>query len=249
MKRVWLGMMFALSYFTALPVRFASGVDLSHPRILSSMVLSLPLVGIILSALSLGVWYLLSPIGWVGAVIAALIYPVAYGFLHTEAVMDVADALYAAHSGKDPYTIIKDPTVGAMGVFYGVTILLIKTALIVQLLLSGHGIVLIEATLISRMGLVALIHYHTFRSSFVEQLRHALSGREVLIVLGIYALIGWVALPSFLLWLGAGLATAFLLSYALRSRLGFVNGDVLGATLEGVEVVVMLGSVCFLVSG
>ncbi len=240
MRQVWDGVKFAVSYFSALPVRFSSEADLTHPRVLESMVLSMPMVGVLLAGLTLGVWYLLGSIGWAGAVIAALIYPVMYGFLHTEAVMDVADALYAAHSGKDPYTIIKDPTVGAMGVFYGVTILLIKTALITSLLLAGHGIALIEAALISRMGLVVLFHLHTFRSSFVEQLRQALDGRNTLIVLGIYTLVGLIFLPAFWLWLGVGLAAAIAISYALRSRLGFVNGDVLGATLEGVEVVVLI---------
>ena len=243
MKRVWDGVKFAVSYFSALPVRFSSEADLTHPRVLESMVLSLPMVGVLLSVMTLGVWYGLSSIGWAGAVVAALLYPVMYGFLHTEAVMDVADALYAAHNGKDPYTIIKDPTVGAMGVFYGVTILLIKTALITSLLLSGHGIVLIEAALISRMGLVVLFHLHTFRSRFVEQLQQALVGRDTLIVLGIYTLVGLIFLPAFWLWLGIGIITTIAISYTLRSRLGFVNGDVLGATLEGVEVVVMLGVV------
>ena len=240
MKHLWDGVKFAVSYFSALPVRFSSDADLTHPRVLESMVFSLPIVGVLLAGMTLGVWYLLGLIGWAGAVIAALIYPVMYGFLHTEAVMDVADALYAAHSGKDPYAIIKDPTVGAMGVFYGVTTLLIKTTLITSLLLSGHGIVLVEAALISRMGLVILFHLHTFRSRFVVQLQRALVGRDTLIVLGIYTLVGLIFLPAFWLWLGAGLATAIAISYALRSRLGFVNGDVLGATLEGVEVVVMI---------
>ncbi len=240
MRQVWDGVKFAVSYFSTLPVRFSSEADLTHPRVMESMVLSLPMVGVLLSGMTLGVWYGLSSIGWAGAVIAALIYPVMYGFLHTEAVMDVADALYAAHSGKDPYTIIKDPTVGAMGVFYGVTTLLIKTALITSLLLSDHGIVLIEAALISRMGLVVLFHLHTFRSSFVSQLQRALVGRDTWIVLGIYTLVGLIFLPAFWLWLGVGLVTAIAISYALRSRLGFVNGDVLGATLEGVEVVVLI---------
>ncbi|WP_299804308.1 adenosylcobinamide-GDP ribazoletransferase, partial [Sulfuricurvum sp. RIFOXYD2_FULL_44_160] len=135
MNKVYLGVKFALSYFTLLPIRFRTDDDLSHPRVLKAMLLTLPFVGALLASLSIGIFMALESLGWLGALIAAVAYMVLYGFIHTEAVIDVADALYAAHSGKDPYDIIKDPTVGAMGVLYGVSFTLLKIAALSTLLM------------------------------------------------------------------------------------------------------------------
>ncbi len=60
-----------------------------------------------------------------------------YGFIHTEAIIDVVDAIYARHSGKDAYDVIKESTVGAMGVLYAVGFMLLKIAGIIYLLIHS----------------------------------------------------------------------------------------------------------------
>ena len=37
-----------------------------------------------------------------------------------------------------------------------------------------------------------------------------------------------------------GLLLSLFISYVIKSKIGFVNGDVLGATLEGVEVLLFI---------
>ena len=86
-----------------------------------------------------------------------------YGFLHTEAIMDVADAIYAKHSGKDAYEIIKEPTVGAMGVLYGTSLMLLKIVGIAYLLMQGYFMKFITITIISRLSLLLLFDVHKFR--------------------------------------------------------------------------------------
>ena len=74
----------------------------------------LPFVGFVLGLLTVVIYSILDSIPILGAIIASCIYFVLYGFIHTEAVIDVVDAIYAKHSGKDAYKIIKEPTVGAI---------------------------------------------------------------------------------------------------------------------------------------
>jgi cobalamin synthase len=38
-----------------------------------------------------------------------------------------------------------------------------------------------------------------------------------------------------------GLFFSYLITIFIRSKIGFVNGDVLGAALEGVEIILFLG--------
>ena len=129
MREYYLGLKFSFSYFTLLPIQFSKADDLSTKPVLGSMLFFFPLVGLVLGLLTIGLFWLLSSLSWLGSVIAAVMYMVLYGFLHTEAVIDVADAIYASHSGKDAYAIIKDPTVGAMGVLYAVTVVLLKVGI------------------------------------------------------------------------------------------------------------------------
>ena len=241
MNKILLGIKFSLSYFTLLPIRFHANDDLSHPRVLKVMLLSLPFVGALLAGLSIALFLGLESLGWLGGLIAAVAYMMMYGFIHTEAVIDVADAVYAAHCGKDPYEIIKDPTVGAMGVLYGVSFLILKVAVLSTLLIHHLFVPFIAIAVISRLGLLVLIRMYDFRSSFVSQLHANCSIFPLVLVISLLGVLGfyflsWNIFPFF----GVGMATAFFLSYRTKKVLGFINGDVLGMSLEGVEFVLMM---------
>jgi len=240
-NKIYLGIKFALSYFTILPIRFDAEDDLSHPRVLKAMLLSLPFVGGLLSGLSIALFMGLESLGWLGALIAAVAYMVLYGFIHTEAVIDVADALYAAHSGKDPYEIIKDPTVGAMGVLYGVSFTLLKIAALSTALIHHLFLPFIAIAVISRISVLILIRTYEFRSSFVTQLHNNLRIAPLMLLIVLCGGIGFYLLSGhFLVLFVAGIFTALFLSYAAKKSLGFINGDVLGMSLEGVELILIV---------
>ncbi len=241
MNKIYLGIKFSLSYFTLLPVRFCTDDDLSHPRVLKSMLLSLPFIGALLAGLSIGLFMGLESLGWLGALIAAAVYMVLYGFIHTEAVIDVADAVYAAHSGKDPYAVIKEPTVGAMGVLYGVSFTLLKIAALATLLMHHLFLPFIALAVISRIALLVLIRIHDFRSSFVSQLHENLPLFSLILLIAVCAGVGFYTLSwhFFALFIIGILAALFLSAFTKRS-LGFINGDVLGMSLEGVELILIL---------
>ena len=229
------------SYFSILPVRFKKNDDLSTPTVLASMLFFLPLVGLVLGSISLGIFTLLESLGWLAALISAIAYMMLYGFLHTEAIMDVADALYAKHSGKDAYEIIKEPTVGAMGVLWAVCMVLLKVGAIVFLLLHGEYALFLSVLLVSRLGLLLLFFTQTFRSSFITQMQEGFSKRYFAGSLMLFTLIGvWLSSWHFMVLLGVGLLFAYLLANFLKAKLGFINGDVLGTTLESTEILLFI---------
>ncbi len=243
MREHYLGLKLMFSYFSILPIRFAKTDDLSSPAVLASMLFFLPLAGLVFGSISLGLFALLESLGWFAAIIAACAYMMLYGFLHTEAIIDVADALYAAHSGKDAYKVIKEPTVGAMGVLWAGCMVLLKVAGIVYLLLHGAYALFISVLLISRLGLLLLFATQRFRSSFIGAIQKGFKKSHFVGSLLLFTLIGLLLSGSyFILLLTLGMLLSYLIFRQIQRKLGFGNGDVLGTTLEGVEILLFIGA-------
>lgn len=239
-RNFYLGFKFALSYFSILPVNFNSKDDLSSKEILNFMVLSLPLVGAILGIITVLIYSFIENLELYGAVISALIYMILYGFIHTEAVLDVADAIYASHSNKDAYKIIKDPTVGAMGVLYAIALVIAKIVGITYLLLHNLFIEFIIIIIVSRLSLVILFRIHKFRSTFATQLKESLNQNHLIIAIIFITVISIYIGYSAIIILFSGILLSIFISFWIKNKLSFVNGDVLGATLESVEVIMFL---------
>jgi len=236
MKNVYLGLKFAFSYFSILPINLKKSDNLAEKKVLASMLFFLPLVGLVLGATTLLLFLLITHLEWYASLISAVVYMMLYGFIHTEAVIDVADAIYASHSGKDAYAIIKEPTVGAMGVLYAIGFVLLKVAGIVYLFNHHLLMEFVAILIISRLSLLMLFKIHTFNSSFATLLKESLSNRYFIASFTLFTLIGSILVHKFIFLLLIGLLLAYLISIWIKSKIKFVNGDVLGATLESVEI-------------
>ena len=241
MRDYWLGLKFMFSYFTILPVHFKESDDLSKPSILASMLFWLPMGGLVLGTLSVLLYRILFPLEWVAGILAAVAYMMLYGFLHTEAIMDVADALYAKHAGKDAFAVIKESTVGAMGVLWAVALMLLKVSAIVFLLsYEAYGFFL-SALIVSRLGLLLLFFTQTFRSSFITTMQRGFEKSYFAGSLLLFGTIGTLLSGwHFFILLLIGLGVAYFIATTLAKKLGFMNGDVLGTTLESTEIILML---------
>jgi len=243
MKDFYLGLKLMFSYFTILPVRFQKEDDLSKKSILAAMLFWLPLGGLVLGSMSLVLFSLLSSLQWLGAVAVAVLYMMLYGFLHTEAIMDVADALYAKHSGKDAYEIIKEPTVGAMGVLWAGCMVLLKVSGLVFLLMHDSWHYFLAILLVSRLGLLLLFYTQTFRSHFITKLQEAFKPKYFITSYILFSTIGFVIVGwKFFVLLSIGLVLSYFIAVKLKKMLGFINGDVLGTTLESVEILLFIGA-------
>jgi adenosylcobinamide-GDP ribazoletransferase len=241
MQNLYLGFKFAFSYFSILPVKFKYSDDLSSKTVLGSMLLFFPFVGAVLGSLSVGLFMMLDGLSWYGAIISAVAYMMLYGFLHTEAVIDVADAIFASHSGKDAYTIIKDPTVGAMGVLWAIGLVLLKISGIVFLLIHHLFSEFISIVIISRLALLLLFYTQTFKSIFVNKLKDALRIKCLSVTVIIFSIFGlYLTGIDFIILMFFGFSFSFIVVYFIKSKLGFINGDVLGAILESTEIFLII---------
>ncbi len=227
MSNLLFNLKYAFSFFSILPVKFKDSDDFKN----SKMILFLPLVGVVLGVISILPYVMIkNPLF---AVSSALLYLFLYGFLHLEAVVDVVDALYAKMSGKDAYKVLKEPSVGAIGVLWGVSYLCLKVAGFSYLLFHERYFDLTSVLVFSRVVLVYLIVNESFKSSFIDSLKEAVSKKElfVMMVLVVAVFIKFIWLFVVLFLVGV------VLLKEVEKRLGFKNGDVLGFVLESSEIV------------
>lgn len=238
MRDFLLGLKFGISYFTILPVSsFKEDEDVTKKEVLNYSVVTLPFVGLILGCLTLLLYSFLDSIPWLGAILSASFYMILYGFLHTEAILDVVDAIYAKHSGKDAYKVIKESTIGAMGMLYALVFVLAKIAAIVYMFSQDLLLEFLCVLIISRFCTGFNLYFNDFKSSFLSMLKDSINLKYYLIALALFTIFAYFLISSNIFYL---LIIGFLLSFfvinSIKKSLGFLNGDALGMTLELVEL-------------
>ena len=243
-KDLILGLKFAFSYFSIIPIKFDNNVDLSKKEIINYLMFFLPLVGAVLSLGACVAFYLLQDLSYLGAVICAFFYMMLYGFIHTEAILDVVDALYAKHSGKDAYEVIKEPTIGAMGFLYALGFVSIKVAALVMLFLNEMFLEIIAIAIVSRVSVQFMTKTNEFKSSFVNLMKDSFVSYKLSFGLCFIVCLFLLGFKAFVLFFMALIFTYFFSSF-LEKNLGFLNGDALGFNLEFVEIILFI-SVCLL---
>jgi adenosylcobinamide-GDP ribazoletransferase len=240
MNKILNAFYFALSYFSIIPV-FVKNMEINNETYKYTLAL-LPLVGAILASvvilLNLGLVELFNPL--YASFICAVVYLALYGFLHLEAVCDVVDAWFASHGGKDPYKIMKEPTIGAIGALYAFSFVLLKVAAITYLLYEEQYMLFFIICIFSRLNFIYLLGYFKFSKDSFLSLAFADAGVfKVKLYSLVYILIAFFIVPNSLILLFVSLLSFFIILRTLNKQFGFVNGDCLGFTLEHVELILL----------
>jgi adenosylcobinamide-GDP ribazoletransferase len=228
LRELYQGLKLAFGYFSILPVRFHAQEQASY----RFMLFFFPLVGFVVAMIAVGIYELLGS-SWYGALVSSVAYMLLYGFLHTEAICDVTDALFASHGGKDPYRVIKESTVGSMGMLYTVAFVLLKIATLCYLFLEGLYLYIIAIAVVSRLAVVYQVYFCDFQSTFVNLLKQEIGIGAIKIVSAFSLMLLFVLIGIDTIWIAVLIImVTFLGTSYLQSRLGFLNGDTLGASLE-----------------
>jgi len=240
MKDIYIGVKFCFSYFSILPVNISNDIDVTKDSIIKSFLFFLPFIGLVLGVLTVSIYYIFESYSYLGLIVASISYMVLYGFLHTEAIADVVDALYAKHSGKDAYKVIKEPTIGAMGLLYTIVFVLLKIAVIMYIFEQNLFYEFIAVLVFSRLALVFNIYLFDIheKSAFILMMKKNISKIFLLLAL-IFSSVIVILLTSFYT-LALGFLVLVICMFVvkiLQSKLNFVNGDVLGTSLEVGELI------------
>ncbi len=242
MREILYGLKLSFSYFSILPVKFKK--ILQSKKINASFLFFIPFVGAVLAVLASFSFLFLKTFmpTLYSAIFSASLYFFIYGFLHLEAVIDTIDALFAYHSQKDAYQIMKEPTVGAMGVIFIILFLILKIALISYLFINNLFLEFVTASLLSRLSIIIPIKYFSIhkKSFLANSLKKALSNKLFIDMILLYTIFAFVFVKTklFAPFLLALFSVWFLSSY-LYKKFGFINGDILGFIIEMCEFVLL----------
>ena len=155
------------------------------------------------------------------AILCSVIYLFLYGFLHLEAVCDTIDGYFASLSKKDVYEVMHEPQVGSIGAIGGFCFVLLKILAISYLLYYGCYIAISISFVLSRSSLFFALdlEYHE-KSHFVKSIQNSFK----------------TSILFKILFLPCSLLTKWSL-VAMKKKIGFLNGDILGFNIELQEII------------
>jgi adenosylcobinamide-GDP ribazoletransferase len=235
-----LGFWAALQFLTIFPTPLRHRVT---ARTSGQSLTYFPLVGLILGAILLGLYYGLSLILPPAVVTALLIIAliILTGAHHLDGFIDTCDGVFAGKSKKERLDIMSDTKVGAFGIVSVVLLLLLKYASLFSVSAILPALLLMPT--LSRWTMVSIIFTFPYAKSSGMGLPFKQGATwQRLTIATVIALIVAVVL---LRWWGLALMTvlwliAFGTAGYFRSRLGGLTGDNYGAINELSEVLVLL---------
>jgi adenosylcobinamide-GDP ribazoletransferase len=236
----------ALTFLTKLPWPWRGPADAAA---LARSMFWFPWVGAILGLIFWAAWAGLQKVLPTPAAAALLLALTVWvtGGLHLDGLADTADGLGGGRTPEERLRIMKDSRVGAFGVISLILGLVLKFSLFLSLATQTAGAgALLLFPVISRWGMVLLAYLSPYarpQGGLGQAMTLGVSPRVLigaslsagglaLLILGAPGLVLFIAAAA-LVWLG---------SLYFHHRLGGITGDVLGATNEVLEVLVLAGA-------
>ena len=240
MKQILNAFYFALSYFSIIPI-FVKDMKINNDTYKYTLAF-LPLVGAILASIVIVLNIFLNEFftPLYSAFVASVFYLALYGFLHLEAICDVIDAWFASYSGKDPYEIMKDPTIGAIGALYAFCFVLLKVGISTYILYEKQYALFFIVLVFSRLNLIYLLQLFKFnKNSFLSLAFQSAGVGKIKLFAFIYVILAFVLNSNAIILFIISMLSFYIILKILNKKFSFVNGDCLGFTLEHTELILL----------
>ena len=237
----------ALQLLTRLPIRINTSID---DRTMGQSLLYYPVVGGFIGALLAIILLTLhqhtSPLILAGLLLA--IWVMITGALHLDGLADSADAwLGGFNDPQRTLDIMKDPRCGPAAVIILIIVLLLKWSALEYLVRHQQWQTIIIASVFARTMLLPLF----LTTRYVRQnglgsvlANHIPRGPAWIVTLGVVILLTVLSGIQTVMVIIVAIAIWLFLRHMMISRIAGMTGDTAGATLEIMELVILL-SACF----
>lgn len=259
---LWFSFWYAIAFLTRIPaVNLSAALKKNNQVISQGSLYFYPLVGLVIGALLILLYFFanwpLDAVNLVGEgfnsrniLIAALIltaWSLLTGGLHLDGLADAADAWVGGFGEKQrTLDIMKDPTVGPMGVMLVVLVLLLKFASLVVLLDQSSPFLVCGALLLipmlARMSILPLFFFTPYvrENGLGSQLKQDIRPGIMIFVSCIACLLTVVfAQQKAILILLLAIAILLWARNMMMQRLGGTTGDTAGALIEVQEALLL----------
>ncbi len=247
------GLIMCIQFFTSIPIPYEVPMDRTH---INKAIKMFPVLGLLQGVLYSAILYVLlqwtplSPLAmaffiWLGLIIIT-------GGIHLDGWMDCSDAYFSYRDQAKRLEIMKDPKIGAFGVLSVIVLLSARFLFIYEIVLRSVDHTFLFIVLIPFLGKIVMgILLLNVKSAKKEGLgsifKQAASHRTLwiypvyLVVMGLIILFVWPkAMDGFLLLVLAALLLLLVISRKIVKWFGGITGDVLGASVEGVELLLWM---------
>lgn len=247
------GLILCIQFFSSIPIPYEVPLDRNH---MNQAIKMFPMLGLLQGILYgflmyvLIEWTPLSPLGTAFIVWLALI--LVTGGIHLDGWMDTSDAFFSYRDVYRRLEIMKDPRVGAFGVLSVIVLLSARFLFVFEIVLNTVHVSYILVALIPFLGKmvmgILLIKVKSAKKDGLGTMFKQAASRRTLWIYPVYLLI--LSLILFILWSKAVMSVfvlfivAFLfVIFASRKTtkwFGGITGDVLGASVEGGELLLWM---------
>ena len=253
-RQLWTGFLLALQFFSVIPVKKQLPMEKTH---ITAMYIMLPVLGVFFGSALAGAVGLLREITDVSSLligcIVVVIGMVLTGGLHMDGLADTGDAYFSYQDREKRLDIMGDPRIGA----FGAMVLLL--AIVGKIIIAAESVQTVSLVLIffipvlARIGLLALFSSTPsakpkgLAAFFQQRANH----RQLLLAALVFIAFGFVVLSwSTTIWIALALLVLLggslwlFRAWCLRN-FGGVTGDLFGAYVEGVEILLWISLLFF----
>lgn len=255
LKQVLAGLVLALQFFTALPIREAFEMNAKSATMMYG---AIPLIGLGIGTLQAffltinDTYFALSPLFTV--ILMVVFHFVATGGLHMDGVVDTGDAYFSYRDQKKRLEILDDPRIGAFGAMTLVLFIILKIGVLYELLLRELPLLyVILVPFIARQAvLLIFITTNTSKETGIASYFKKTVNEKTLLwtTIAYFAVILTfvIVLQNWILLILCGALLAFTGVYRswVKRNFGGISGDLLGAIFEWAELILWFVLLCIL---
>ena len=247
------GLIMCIQFFTSIPIPYEVPMDRRHINMAIKM---FPVLGLLqgflygILAYALIGWTPLSALATAFIIWLSLI--VITGGIHLDGWMDCSDAFFSYRDRAKRLEIMKDPRMGAFGVLSVIVILSARFLFIYEIVVMAVDVSYLFIVLIPFIGKmvmgVLLMSVKSAKEDGLGTLFKQAASKRTLWIYPIYLLL--ILLLILFLWPKAVLGVLLLVIVAflfilvasrkIMNWFGGITGDVLGASVEGVEILLWM---------
>jgi len=249
MKNFWHSLLLAFQFFTVLPVH--KELPLTRSTI-TGMFACLPWIGALMGTTVAGVLYVLTQWTASSEVMLAFVviglFALWTGGLHLDGLIDMGDAYFSYRDRDKRLEILDDPRVGAFGVL-SVLFLILGKFVVLHELFVQHRFALWMVLFVPFLTRVGMSFYfmslncskekglaYFFKSHINAKRLKILMLLSLLAAMSVVLIVTKFSILPILLVIVLAIALVIFRRFTLRN-FGGVSGDLLGASIEGMEVV------------
>jgi len=230
----------ALQFLTVLPVK----INKPDSRQIAYSAAFFPLAGFFIGLFLSGAGIFFSGLGMPALAVSIIIVVslvAITGGLHLDGLADTADAFLSGKNKEEMLLIMRDPHIGTMGVLSVVSVLLLKVGLLLSLTGFFKVEALILAMVLSRWSATLGMRVFPYARKegkaalFIQGMDHKIFLLSTFSAFICAFLFGFSGIFS-LFACGIGV---FLIGNIAKRKISGITGDILGATIELTEVIVL----------